>query len=172
MPITIRTCQEDHEYEQYIRFFLKHRDQMTPPYPIAYAVQVLALQILKGHIIIGLDDNEEVMGSLAYYYGTPEQQFEDRQHVLIEVLLIKEEYRKTLAFMQGLIYLASEIEDSGLQVDQVLFYAHSESAYLKRLYSKFAKQVSKREAHLGEIDVYAIPFEQWLQYCRSLRRNM
>lgn len=172
MFITLKRCIDDQEYGQFIRFFLKYREQMTPPYPLSYAIQVLAQQVQNGHIIIGLDENEEVMGSLAYYYGTPEQNFEDKQNVHIEVLLIKEEFQRSTAFINGFDYFIQEIENSGCNVEQVLFYAFKESAYLRRLYSKFAKKVSEREAHLGILDVYAVSFKEFSEFTNRLFRRL
>lgn len=171
LNITLKKCSEDLEYEQFIRFFLKYRNQMTPAYPLSYAIQVLAEQVQNGHIIIGLDESGEVMGSLAYYYGTPDQDYVDKQNILIEVLLIKEEFQRSTAFIQGFDFFVQEIESSGGSIEHVLFYAHKESAYLRRLYSKFAKKVSEREAHLGIVDVYAVSFKEFSRFTRGFRRK-
>jgi hypothetical protein len=144
---------------------------MTPPYPLTYTLQLISTQVSKGHIIMGLDEEGEPGGIVTYYYGNPDNDFQDRESLLVEILLIKKEYRKTTAFFQGLEYLINGVTEADCSVSQVFFYAHADSAYLRRLYSKFANPVAKREGEFGELDVYSTSLEALSAFIRSFHRH-
>ncbi|WP_248924263.1 hypothetical protein [Paenibacillus hamazuiensis] len=171
MAITVISCKEDRDYEQFIRFFIKYRHELTPPYPLDYTLHLISTQISQGHIIMGLDEQGDPVGILTYYYGNPEDHFADRTGLHVEILIIKPEYRKSFAFLQGFQYLINEVKRSGHDVTHIHFYADTESAYLRRLYSKFAKTAAKKEGHLGVLDVYSTTFEAVDAFFRPFRRK-
>ena len=165
-------CREDEHYERFIRFSLKYRNEMTPPYSMPVATHLLSDQILQAYTILGLDINNDVVGYLTYYYGQSEDHPQSPYDVVIELLHIHKDFRLTFAFLQGFDFLIQQIEDSGYEVDRVLFKAYSKSDYLCRLYSKFAKKVSQIEGEFGKFDVYSVAFKEFSRYIYGKRSRL
>lgn len=172
MAITMKTCKEESDYAQYMKFFLTNRHFIQPVYPVKFVVELMAVQVLHGHIIMGMDEQGQVVGATAYYFGTPDRDFVNRDQVYIEITLMNESFRGTTAFMQGFLYLVEEIERSGLPVREVLFFANSGSDYLRKLYSKFSNTVAHQTLNGVEQDVYLIPFDRFAAYIRTFDRRL
>jgi hypothetical protein len=96
-----------------------------------------------------------IIAVAAYYHGTPEQNFEDKEVALIDITVMDRTYRGTRYFLQGFEEMIGYIERTHPEVKQLRLAALSENKYLCRLYSKFAVISSKREREIGEETVFS-----------------
>lgn len=168
MGYKIITCQNDDEYEQFVRFFLEHRGEFLHPYSVKDAIFFIERSIRKEEILLACNERNEAIGFLSYSLGSPDNGYEDRHVAYISFLLIRQDYRKSTLFLHGLERVIESVGQKG--VNEVRFKASVDNDYLRRLYGKFAAVVSQKKNDNYDEDIYSIPYSDFVRFVTRFAR--
>ncbi|GIP40222.1 hypothetical protein J31TS4_35020 [Paenibacillus sp. J31TS4] len=149
-------CTEEEEYAQVSLFALKNRHELHRAFGTVDMVTLLYDYMTLGHLLYIADEDRRVIGVTAYYHGTPEADFRDKEVAHAEIAILDRAYRGTRQFLKGLNFLVEEIMKTHPEVQDLRFTAFSENKYLCRLYSKFSKISHTREGLLGEETIFSV----------------
>jgi hypothetical protein len=156
MAMHYQRCVSDEDLANISLFFLKYKRDLHPSFSTMDAVTVLYMYMTQGHLLQATDDNNRVIGVLAYYHGTQEQEFKDRDVAFVDMVIFDKAYRGTLLFIKGLRYMVSRIVDDHPEVRELRFAALAENDYLCKLYSKFTETSYTREGMAGEEKIFCV----------------
>lgn len=154
MSAIFHTCLTDEDFAQASLFVLAHKRDLHPSYSTMEVITLLYSYLTQGNMITVKDAEERIIGVGAYYYGTPDQEFKDRDVALLDMAIIDSVHRRTRLFVQGLQYMVNSIIEGHPEVQEIRLAAMSENEYLCRLYGKFAKACNIREGTHGEETVF------------------
>ncbi|WP_270171144.1 hypothetical protein [Paenibacillus sp. SYP-B4298] len=155
MNIECKRCETDQERAQVSLFLLKNRRDFHPSFTVQDIMDLIYSYMTEGHAIYIADDQGAVLGVCAYYIGTREQQFADRERAFLDMGLSHRSVRGTRAFVKGLIYLIDQLEEQHDGIQEVCFRTLTEKRDLTRMYAKFARLVGTMEGPLGEESCFA-----------------
>ncbi len=147
-------CISDDDYAAASLFLLANRRSLHPSFSTMDVVQLLYSYITDGHLVQVTDENRRIVGLGAYYVGTPEQDFADKEVAFVDVAIAHPEYRGTKVFLTGLTYMVSCIRSDHPDVREMRLAALAENEYNCRLYAKFARFSHMREGLSGEEKVF------------------
>ncbi|WP_046233557.1 hypothetical protein [Paenibacillus algorifonticola] len=149
-----KQCENDEEYAKASLFLLKHRRDLHPAYTTMDTLSLLYSYLTEGQLVIGLDEQHQVNSISAYYYGTPEQDFQNKEVVFVDMVIVEQMHRGTRLFAEGLNFLVHKVLENRPEVQELSLAALSENKRLCRMYSKFVEEKYKREGALGEETVF------------------
>ncbi|MDF2960429.1 MAG: hypothetical protein K0S39_2164 [Paenibacillus sp.] len=156
MKVRFINCSCDEDYAQSALFFIRNRYDLDQGYTLLDTVTAVYSYLSHGKIInIKNESSGEVIGICAYYYGTPEFDFDDTHTVFVDNVIVARKYRSTGLFVQGFQYLIEQIKQEDKPVEQFQFAALSANGYLRRLYPKFAKHISTVDDGYETKDLYS-----------------
>ena len=141
-------------------FLFANKRSLHPSYSTMDVVQLLYSYITDGHLVQVTDENRRIVGLGAYYVGTPEQEFADKDVAFVDVAIAHPEYRGTRVFLKGLAYMVACIRSDHPGVRELRLAALAENEYNCKLYAKFAKLSHIREGSLGEEVVFTTGIEE------------
>lgn len=156
MAIHYQRCVSDEDLANVSLFFLHYKRDLHPSFTTMDAVTVLYMYMTQGYLIQVTDDNNRVIGASAYYHGTQEQKFKDKDVAFVDMAVIDNAYRGTLLFIKGLRYMVSRIVEDHPEARELRFAALAENDYLCKLYSKFTETSYTREGMVGEEMVFCV----------------
>ncbi|RUS45140.1 hypothetical protein [Cohnella sp. AR92] len=155
MNVTFKPCASEDEYAKVSLFLLNRKFDLHPAFSTLQMVELLYAYITQGTIYYGSMPDGTIIAAAAYYHGTPERDFEDKDVALIDITVMDRAYRGTRYFLKGFEALVGYIERTHPEVRRLKLAALSENKYLCRLYSKFAVISTKREGEKGEETVFS-----------------
>jgi hypothetical protein len=153
-------CTSDDDYAEASLFLLAHKRSLHPSFSTMDVVQLLYSYITDGHLVQVTDDNRRIVGLGAYYVGTPERDFADKEVAFVDVAIAHPEYRGTRVFLKGLAYMVACIRSDHPDVREMRLAALAENEYNCKLYAKFARFSYRREGSLGEELVFTTGIEE------------
>jgi hypothetical protein len=157
ISITCRRCTNDDDYAKASLFMLQNKRELHPSFTTIDIITLLYNYLTAGSLVRVMDANEQDIGVAAYYLGTPEQDFEDKQQVVfVDNVIIARSYRSSRVFVRGFRYLISQIIVDNPEAQEFRFVALSENTYLQKLYPKFASFIGSREGTTGPEDIYSV----------------
>lgn len=156
MTIGYRRCASDEDFAKVSLFALANKRDMHLAFGTLDMVTLLCTYMTQGHLLYITDADNRVIGILAYYHGTPEEQFKDREVAFADMAIMDKAYRGTRLFLNGLHYMVEQMVEAHPEVQELRFMAFSENTYLCRLYSKFMTSNYTREGLLGEETVFCV----------------
>ncbi|GAA3407007.1 hypothetical protein ACFFNY_00010 [Paenibacillus hodogayensis] len=156
MTTLCKRCSTDEDFAKISLFILDRRHDLHPSFTTLDTVGLLYGYINQGHSILVEDDEGRVVGATAFYHGTPDREFEDKEVAFVDLAIMDKAYRGTRLFLQGLRFLVSEIAASLTEVEEIRFVALSENAKLCRLYAKITEFSYVREGKLGNETVFCV----------------
>lgn len=154
MHMRLQPCNTDDDFAKVSSFFLKHKYDLHPSFSTVRMIELLYTYMTQGHMHYGTLEDQQVVLAGAYYHGTPENDFKDKEVVLIDVVILDRNYRGSRMFVQSLIYILKWVREKHPEVNEIRLAALSDNAYLCRLYSKFAALSYKREGEDGEESIF------------------
>ncbi|MGG1552548.1 hypothetical protein [Paenibacillus ferrarius] len=157
---TFSFCETDEDFAQFGLFFLAHRRDLHPSYATIYAVTALYSYIADGRILQAKLADGSIAGAVAYFHGTPEQDYQDRQTVLLDLAIADRSLRGSRLFLSGLAELAEHLAAHHPEVEEVHIVTLAENAYLRRLYGKFAQAGPEIEGVLGREVRYQVKISE------------
>lgn len=156
MTILFRRCVSNDELAKVSLFTLAHKREMHPSFGTLDMVFQLTTYMTQGHLLYLADAEERVIGVIAYYHGTPEEEFNNKEIAFVDAAILDEAYRGTRLFVKGLHYMVEQIMEAHPDVQELRFVAYSENTYICRLYSKFSNVSCTREGPAGEETVFCV----------------
>lgn len=157
MTIYCKRCATDDDYAKASLFMLQNKTELHPGLSTVDIITLLYYYMTAGSLIMVMDADEHMLAVGAYYMGTPEQEFVDKQRVvLVDNVIVARSYRSTRVFIRGFRYLLSQIIEDNQEVQEFRFVALSENTYLQKLYPKFASFIGSREGTIGTEDIYSV----------------
>ncbi|CAN7247187.1 hypothetical protein [Paenibacillus sp. LjRoot56] len=154
MMINYHKCVSDDDFAKASIFMLARKRDLHPAYSTLEMVTLLYSYVTQGHLICAKDAENQVVGIAAYYYGTPEQEFQDTDIALVDVAIADKAYRGSRLFVRGLLYMVNEIIAGGPDVQELRLAALAENDYVCRLYAKFTSARFVREGTHGKEVVF------------------
>ncbi|TDF97060.1 GNAT family N-acetyltransferase [Paenibacillus piri] len=155
MTTHCRSCVSDDDFAKASLFLLAHKRDLHPSYTTLEMVTLIYSYVTQGRLICCIaDDDQRIAGVAAYYQGTPEQEFKDRDVASLDAAIMAKAYRGSRLFVQGLQYMLNTIIENHPEVRELKLAALAENDYLCRLYSKFAPPQSVREGTHGKEIVF------------------
>ncbi|WP_438447013.1 GNAT family N-acetyltransferase [Gorillibacterium sp. sgz5001074] len=155
MAIRVSGCTTDEELARVSRFMLKHKRELHPAFTTMEMVDLLYSYMTHGRLICATEDDGRIVGAAAYYQGTPQQEFEDREVALVDVAIADRDYRGSRLFVKGLQYMTARILEEFPEVREFQIAAMAENVYLCRLYAKFTSSRHPREGLYGQEIVFS-----------------
>lgn len=152
--ISYHKCVSDDDFAKASIFMLARKRDLHPAYSTLEMVTLIYSYVTQGHLICAKDAENQVVGIAAYYYGTPEQEFQDTDIALVDVAIADKAYRGSRLFIRGLLYMVDEIIKEGPDVQEFRLAALAENDYLCRLYAKFTRSRFEREGTHGKEVVF------------------
>ncbi|MCD1258544.1 hypothetical protein B5M42_006820 [Paenibacillus athensensis] len=156
MTIFFRRCANDEELAKVSLFALANKREMHAALGTLDMVSQLVSYMTHGHLLYLADDEDQVVGIIAYYHGTPEQEFKNKEVAFVDAAILGQAYRGTRIFIRGLRYMVDAIIEAHPDVQELRFIAFAENTYLCRLYAKFSKISSTREGPFGKETVFSV----------------
>ncbi|MDF2650584.1 MAG: hypothetical protein K0Q73_6389 [Paenibacillus sp.] len=151
-----RLCATDEDFAKVSLFILNNKHHLHHSITTVYMITQLYSYLTDGYLIQILDADDTVIGATAYYHGTPEQEFENKEIAFVDLAILDPTYRGSRVFVNGLQYLNNHIREKHPEVQELHFMALSENSYLCRLYGKFAEVSHSREGVIGIESVYCV----------------
>jgi len=171
MSTYISVCSTEMYQQTYLSFLLEHYEQLCLPYSFPVSLSFLASPLLMDReAFLCFNDDDEVIGSFSYIYGTGENQYEDKHVIQVQVVFFREEYRVTRLFLQAIQFLIEHITDLEEDVRELRFWA-PEDEKLRRLFSKISEKTASVDTVFGPIDEYRTTFSDLQAYAAKFRHE-
>lgn len=154
MTTSCQRCTTDEDLANASLFMLTYKRDLHPAYTTLEIVTLIYSYVTQGHMLSATDADNRMVGVAAYYHGTPEQQFQNRNVALLDMAIFEKAYRGSRLFLQGMQYIVRTIMEKHPEVEEVWLAALAENNYLCRLYSKFTSTRFVREGTHGKEIVF------------------
>jgi len=169
MPYFIRRCELEMDNLSYIRFLLRHHDQLNLPYSFAAKLSFISGPLLFGKaLLVYSEEPYEVVGAAGFVYGTGADEFQDREVCQIEVVFLRKEARNALLFRNLMIELLHAMKEEGLDVRKVQFWAVEGHKAYGSMLSKLARLPDSQIKAVNELSLYSLSFQQLERYCERI----
>ncbi|MFC3770199.1 hypothetical protein [Paenibacillus sp. GCM10012303] len=145
MTMQCKRCTTDDDFAKVCVFVLDHKHDLHRSFYTLDMVEILYTYLTQGHLIFVEDANNQVIGATAYYHGTPERDFQDKDIAFLDMAVADKAYRGTRLFLTGLQYTVNQIAQLHPEVQEIRLAALADNPYLRRLYSKFTDTSYSRE---------------------------
>lgn len=173
MTTTCARCTTDEDYAKVSSFLIEHRHDLHLSYMTMDMVTLLYNYITEGHLLQITNDEGRVLGACAYYHGTPEHNFLDKETVLFDFTVFDQAVRGTRLFLKGLKYLVNTIRTEHPEVREIRMVAFADNAYVCNLYAKFNTSSYAREGLLGEEIIFCTDIDYlWTRLQKFDRLNL
>ncbi len=154
MTLNCQMCESEDDFAQAGLFLLAHKRDLHPSFTTLEMVTLIYSYVTNGRLVSVRNEENRIVGIGAYYYGTPDREFQDKEVALVDVAIADKAYRGSRVFVQGLLYLVNRVIEGHPEVREIRLAAQEDNAYLRRLYSKFAKAGGVREGTHGREVVF------------------
>jgi hypothetical protein len=170
MSYLLRPCRMEMDNEGYIKFLLQHHAELNLPYTFAVKLSFISSPLIFGRaLLIFSEDPYEIVGAAGFVYGTGSNQYEDRHICQIEVAFLKEEYRHSFLFAQGLTTLVDEMKTGNPDVEKVQFWISEEHEGMERLFSRFSAFPGSSRSVVNNLICHQVLFQSLETYCHRFR---
>ncbi len=153
-------CVTDDDLAAASLFMLEQRHELHPSITVMDTLTLLCDYMTHGHLMMSVNDRQAVIGISAYFLGTREKQFEDKEVVFIDVGVFSKAYRSGRQFYLGFSFMVDQIISEHPDVKELRLAALTDNRYLLRLYSKLAAPLHERESALGPETVFGAPINE------------
>ncbi len=160
MKMLCRRCTSDEDLAKVSLFILKNKRSLHPSFTTMDTVSLIYSYITDGHLFQFTDTDNRVIGAWAYYHGTPELDFGDKEVIFVDIGIADKAYRGTRIFIQGLKFLVTQVIEDYPDVQEIRLAALSNNAYICKLYSKIFHLSHRRQGVVGEETVFSTRIDQ------------
>lgn len=166
MPYEFRPCDLEMDYESYVKFVIKHHDELNLPYSFAIKLSFISSPLIFGKaMLIFSEEPYEIVGAAGFVYGTGANQYEDWEVCQVEVAFIQKAYRRTFVFARGLQALIDQMKAGNPNVEKVQFWASEGQGELERLFTKFSALPGSTKSIVNNLALYTVSFHELEAYC-------
>lgn len=171
MSFEFRPCELEMDYGAYIKFLIRHHDELNLPYSFAMKLSFLSSPLMMGKAMLVMQEEPyQIVGAAGFVYGTGANDYEDRHVCQVEVAFIRKEYRNTCLFARGLQALLEQMKAGNPNVELVQFWVPAEHRGLDKLFSKFAERVGTTGSTGDSLALYQVTYDKLDNYCRRCDR--
>lgn len=171
MIIQAKYANNDEDYAQASLFLLKQKRELHPAFTAIEMVALIHSYITKGGLVLVKDASGMIIAIAAYYHGTMEKDFEDKDQVVqVDVAILIRALRTSRIFVRGFQILLTQILEENPGVKQFTFHALAENTYLQLLYSKFAALSHTYEGSIGLENVYVAEIDELRSFLARFNR--
>ncbi|MEF3306279.1 hypothetical protein [Paenibacillus sp. GYB003] len=156
MTMQCKRCTTDDDFAKVCVFVLDHKHDLHSSFNTIDMVEALYTHVTQGQLVFIEDADKRVIGASAYYHGTPELNFLDKDIAFLDMAIADPAYRGTRLFLIGLQYMVNQIAREHPEVQEIRLAALADNAYLCRLYSKFTETSYSREGAAIEQLVFCV----------------
>ena len=164
--MNISVCKTDEHYEKYARFMIEHRRDFY--LDAKELIRILCDQLGEGRLFLAVNNEDKVVGTGCYYIGTPDNNFEDKEIVLLDTTIMLKEYRASFLFLKGLKSVVNDILQTASKVKEVKILVREQDSYLQRLYGKFATNIG---INRKDLLVFNTTLEDLLHYVMKFEKR-
>ncbi|MCM3568642.1 hypothetical protein [Neobacillus mesonae] len=164
-------AKEDDLFEKYLFYMVKHRKSINSYFTLQQIYLFLQSHRTNGGAIVALDNAEDIIGAVGLVYGLPENVFQNKEIVRIELLHVKEEYRHTFLFYRGVKTVIRHLQDSKPTVKEIEFYIPSGQPQLSKLLNKIAPYKNSEQTNFGDEDYYHVQLGDLSNKLEKLERR-
>lgn len=157
-----KRCEQEAELARICLFILDHKRDLHPSYTTMDMVELLYSYATDGHFLYITDVSGTIIGATAYYQGTPELEFRDKNIAFVDIAIIAHNHRGTRLFVKGLYFLAAQVRKRHPEVEEIRLVALAENHYNCRLYAKFAELRYERDGVIGREKVFSVEIHSLL----------
>jgi hypothetical protein len=169
MDFIFRTCELEMDYEAYMKFLFEHDSELNLPYKFNMKLSFMASPLFLGKAMLVFSEEPYVMvGAVGYVYGTGANDHQDRHVCQVEVAFIREDYRRTRLFAQGLRELVKLIRRDNPEADTFQFWIPAADASLQRLFAKLGALPGATLSPVNEMTLCKVPFTALESYSRRI----
>lgn len=174
MNVLIRPVELEMDHDTYMKFLIRHHDDLGLPYDFPIKLSFLASPLVYGKALLVFDEDDfEVVGAAGFVYGTGADEFQDRARCQVEIVFLRKEVRRGTAFARGLRALLELMrnEAEGAEVRDVQFWLTAEQGRMK----PFAKLLAMPGAEATPTDGLlrcVVPFHELDAYARRLDKRL
>jgi hypothetical protein len=170
MSYLLRPCRSELDYEGYIKLLLQHHAELNLPYPFAVKLSFISSPLVFGRALLILnEDTYEIIGAAGFVYGTGPNQYEDRHICQIEVAFLKEKYRHSFLFAQGLTALVQEMKAGNPEVERVQLWVREDDEGMGRLTAKISGFPGSSRSVVNQLVCHQFPYQAIEAYCQRFR---
>ncbi|WP_409343597.1 hypothetical protein [Paenibacillus sp. MBLB4367] len=172
MFFEFRPCTLEMDYDAYIKFLLRHHDELNLPYKFAMKLSFLGSPLLLGKAVLAISEEPyEIVGAAGFVYGTGANDYEDTHICQVEVAFIRKEYRRTSLFIRGLRALLDEMKAGNPDVEKIQFWtsASADKEELGTLLSKISALPGSTKSIVNRLSFYTISFHELESYCHRFK---
>lgn len=170
MSTHFKHCVTDDDYAKVGLFFLQHKQDLHSAFTTLDMVSLLYSYLTDGHLFQALDADQRVIGASAYYHGTAEQEFQDKDIALIDIVIVDPAYRGTRLFLNGFRCMVNDIAVAHPEVEEIRIAALADNEYVCRLYAKLTESRYEREGNLGKEIVFCVKINRIKTILSSLSK--
>lgn len=172
MALVCSVCDREEQLAEIGRFIFQHKKQLHPSYATLDTLSVIYSYVTEGHIIQVTDEENRIAGMTAFYHGTKENGFQDKDIIFIDIAIASTEVRQRASrvFVMGLAYLLEQVAERFPEAKRIRLVALSDNRYVCKLYSKFVRPVATRPGERGEETVFEEEITRVGDYLRKLGR--
>lgn len=156
MTTTCKRCTTDEDIAKASVFLLDRRYDLHPSISTMGMVELLYSYMTNGYFLQITDNDGKVIAASAYYHGTLEQDFKDKEIALIDIVIYDRAYRGTRLFVKGFRYMVNAIIDDHPEVQEVRIVALADNDYLCKMYAKLTTSSYEREGQIGKEMVFCV----------------
>ncbi|MBP1990527.1 hypothetical protein [Paenibacillus eucommiae] len=149
-----KRCISDEDFAKVSLFVMVNKHDLHLSFTTLDMLSLLYTYVTQGHLVQATDADERVIGAAAYFHGTQEHDFKDKEIAIVDMVIIDKAYRGTSLFVKGFGLLVDQIIEAHPEVEEIRFVALSENTYVSNLYAKMAESSYTREGKRGEETVY------------------
>lgn len=157
------SADSEQDKENGVRFLCRHGERLGVPYKWSTIMSSLACSLNENGFMIGLDDDGQVKGALAYTYGTGEDDYENRSRLEVHLLYIDKPFRGGTTLVETIHALSSHVFTLPQRIGEIGFYCVPAKGN-RRLYGKFATIRNTRLHPCGMLDFYTASPESLRKY--------
>jgi len=154
--------------EDGVRFLCRHAEHIGVPYKWSTIMNSLYYSIYDSGFMIGLDEQGQIRGILAYTYGTGKDRKADVTRIEVHLFYLEPEMRtgtRLVEVMEALVEREIELQEP---IREIEFYSVPTDAR-RKLFGRIA-EIRETSMHpCGLLDLYVTTPERVRQYVAKVR---
>ncbi|MEI7024080.1 hypothetical protein [Paenibacillus sp. y28] len=162
-----KPCTSDEDFANFSLFFLENKHDLHPSLSVLDGVTLIYSYLTEGYLCQIADENGRVRGISAYYHGTRENEFLDKDVVYFDMAILDQSLRRSRVFMKSFSSMVFHIAETHPEVQELRLAALSDNAYLCGMYAKLTRSSYKREGAIGEETVFCVKINE---ICSMLKK--
>ncbi len=148
-------CETDQAFSEASRFILDRKRDLHLSFSTVGMTAIIYRYITEGKLYLAKETAEgPVMSVTAYFHGTPESDYADKDVILVDMVIADKAYRGSRHFAAGFATFLDHLLATYPEAETMQVVALTDNAYLCRLYAKFMTVSGVREGDVGQETIF------------------